>query len=51
MVILIFIKWSIPWGTPGYSIREAPSIINVFIKMALAPGTWDRVIPILETSL
>jgi len=40
MAILIMIKWALPWGTPGYKISEAPSIINIFIKMLLAPGEW-----------
>ena len=40
MVVLIFIKWSIPWGTEKYPISEAPSIISIFIKMALKPGEW-----------
>jgi len=44
MVFLIFMKWTFPWGTPRYPTSEAPSIITIFIKMALQPGTWPRVI-------
>jgi len=42
MVVLIFLKWSLPWGTTGYPTESAPSIINIFIKMALNPGKWDK---------
>jgi V-type H+-transporting ATPase subunit a len=41
MSILMFLKWSMPWGTPEYPTSEAPSIIAIFIKMALSPGEWD----------
>jgi len=44
MSFLIILKWSLPWSfdeTSEYFIGKAPSIINIFIKMALKPGTWD----------
>jgi len=44
MVVLMFFKWSIPWGTPEYPTSEAPSIIGIFIKMVLDPGAWPKVI-------
>lgn len=40
----MFLKWSIPWGTPEHPTSEAPSIIAIFIKMALSPGQWDPVL-------
>ncbi len=42
MVVLIFIKWTIPWGTEGYPTSKAPSIIGIFIKMVLEPGQWPQ---------
>jgi len=42
MVVLMFFKWSIPWGTPEYPTSEAPSIIGIFIKMVLDPGAWPK---------
>jgi len=43
MVFLIILKWSLPWSVdnPDYLPRDAPSIITIFIKMALLPGKWD----------
>lgn len=46
MVVLIFIKWSLPWSQDPldyYYVGKAPSIITIFIKMALSPGKWDPV--------
>ena len=46
MAFLIVLKWSIPWNfdeKSDYYVGKAPSIINIFIKMALKPGTWDAV--------
>lgn len=43
MVVLIFLKWAIPWNTDAYPTSQAPSIIGIFIKMALSPGSWDPV--------
>jgi len=40
MVALIFLKWSLPWGTEEYPISKSPSIIAIFIKMVLQPGVW-----------
>jgi len=42
MVVLIFIKWALPWGTEEYPISKSPSIIAIFIKMVLQPGTWPE---------
>ena len=41
MVILIFIKWGMNWMELG--TNRAPSIINIFIGMALNPGNYDKV--------
>jgi len=42
MVVLIFLKWSMPWGTQEYPTSQAPSIIGIFIKMVLEPGKWPE---------
>lgn len=43
MAVLICLKWLTPYGSPGYPpTSDAPSIIGIFIKMALSPGVWDR---------
>lgn len=45
MAFLIVLKWSLPWNeveNDPYWNRNAPSIINIFIKMALSPGKWDK---------
>jgi len=42
MAVLIMLKWSIPWDIDAnYPSSKAPSIITIFIKMALKPGGWD----------
>lgn len=41
MVALIFIKWSLPWQE-SLDTKYAPSIIAIFIKMALQPGTYPE---------
>jgi V-type H+-transporting ATPase subunit a len=42
MVALIFMKWIMPWQQ-GFNTCFAPSIIGIFINMALKPGTTDPV--------
>lgn len=39
MVVLIFMKWSLPWQQT-LDTATAPSIIGIFIKMALQPGSY-----------
>jgi V-type ATPase 116kDa subunit family len=43
MIALIFFKYSLPWQA-AYNTCFAPSIINVFINMALKPGQYDAVV-------
>jgi len=40
MVILIFIKWSVPYGT-DIPTSQSPAIINIFINFALKFGAFD----------
>lgn len=42
MMVLIFFKWATPWGDSDHPTHDAPSIITVFIKMALEPGSWPE---------
>jgi V-type H+-transporting ATPase subunit a len=49
MVALIFIKWSLPWQET-LDTKYAPSIIAIFIKMALQPGTYPEDVPLVTLS-
>jgi hypothetical protein len=43
MVALIFLKWGMPWQS-SLNTCFAPSIISVFISMALKPGSTNPIV-------